>query len=96
MIIIIVLIIIITTARMRWTVVQQLTAVLTRPTSAMVYISTKNHDSQQQMRGYFLFYHQNDAINAEKSRNDETPSGNILAGNEIVLMKTAIETATQW
>ena len=46
------------------------------------------------MSGQFLFYHENEAIHNDKSRDDhddESPCWNALAGNAIVMMKASID-----
>ena len=56
-----------------------------------------NHDSADRMSGQFLFYHENEAIHNDKSRDDhddEPPCWNALAGNAIVMMKASIDTVS--
>ena len=50
------------------------------------------------MSGQFLFYHENEAIHKDKSRDDhddEPPCWNALAGNAIVMMKASIDTVSE-
>ena len=50
------------------------------------------------MSDQFLFYHENEAIHNDKSRDDhddEPPCWNALAGNAIVMMKASIDTVSE-
>ena len=50
------------------------------------------------MSGQFIFYHENEAIHNDKSRDDhddEPPCWNALAGNAIVMMKASIDTVSE-
>ena len=57
-----------------------------------------NHDNADRMSGQFLFYHENEAIHNDKSRDDhdiEPPGWNALGGNAIVMMKASIDTVSE-
>ena len=46
----------------------------------------------------FLFYHENEAIHSDESRDDhddKLPCSNALAGNVIVMMKPSIDTVSE-
>ena len=50
------------------------------------------------MSDQFLFYHKNEAIHNDKSRNDhddEQPCWNTLAGNANVMMEASIDTVSE-
>ena len=50
------------------------------------------------MSGQFLFYHENEAIHKDKSRDDhddEPPFWKELAGNAIVMMTASIDTVSE-
>ena len=50
------------------------------------------------MSGQFLFYHENEAMYNDKSRDDhddEPQCWNALADNVIVMMKASIDTASE-
>ena len=50
------------------------------------------------MSDQFLFYHKNEAIHNDKSRNDhddEPPCWNALAGNANVMMEASIDTVSE-
>ena len=50
------------------------------------------------MSGQLLFYHENEAIQNDKSRgdhDDELPCWNALASNAIVMMKASIDTVSE-
>ena len=50
------------------------------------------------MSGQFLFYHENEAIHNDKSRDnhdDEPPCWNAMASNAIVMMKASIDTVSE-
>ena len=59
--------------------------------------SASYRNSSDRMSGQFLFYHENEAIHNDKSRDDhddEPPCWNALAGNAIVMMKASIDTVS--
>ena len=65
-----------------------------RPHSCCAGSGSTNHSSADRMSGQFLFYHENEAIHNDKSRDDhddEPPCWNALAGNAIVMMKASID-----
>ena len=70
-----------------------------RPHEYCAGIGSRNHDSADCMSGQFLFYHENKAINNDKSRDDhddEQPVWNALAGNAIVMMKASTDIVSEW
>ena len=51
------------------------------------------------MSDQFLFYHENEAIHNDYSRDDhddEPPCWNALADKAIVVMKASIDTVSEW
>ena len=69
-----------------------------RPHECCAGSGSTNHDSADRMNGQFLFYHENETIHNDKSRddhNDEPPCWNALAGNAIVMMKASIDTVSE-
>ena len=55
-------------------------------------------DRADRMSGQFIFYHENEAIHNDKSRDDhddEPPYWNALAGNAIVMMTASIDTVSE-
>ena len=69
-----------------------------RPHECCAGSGSINHDSADRMSGQFQFYHENEAIHNDKSRDehdDEPPCWNALAGNAIVMMKASIDTVSE-
>ena len=69
-----------------------------RPHECCAGSGSTNHSSADRMSGQFLFYHENEAIHNDKSRDDrddEPPCWNALAGNAIVMMKASIDTVSE-
>ena len=65
--------------------------------SAVMYFST-DRDSQERMSGQILAslaFHENEAIHADKSSDDEPPCRNVLANNNIVITKASRETVSE-
>ena len=67
---------------------------VSRPHECCAGSGSTNHSSADCMSGQFLFYHENEAIHNDKSRDDhddEPPCWNVLADNVIVMMKASID-----
>ena len=69
-----------------------------RPHECCAGSGSTNHDSADRMSGQFLFYHENEATQNDKSRDDhdlEPPCWNALAGKAIVMMEASIDTVPE-
>ena len=69
-----------------------------RPHERCVGGGSTNHDRADRISGQFLFYHENEAMHNDKSRDDhddEPPCWNALADNAIVMMKASIDTMSE-
>ena len=78
--------------------IHMLARIAGRPHERCAGSGSTNHPSADRMSGQFLFYHENEAIHNDKSRDDhddEPPCSNALAGNAIVVMKASIDTVSE-